>query len=86
MRAEREAELDQVVRLCRSLGADDKQARVMAQQLVKRADQIAADRGCDRVEAMQYLLNLTLRGAAGEAPPGFEGGAAPERDGDPASG
>jgi hypothetical protein len=49
----------------------------MARQLVKRADQIAAERNCGRVEAMQYLLSLTFQGAQGEAPPGFEGGEPP---------
>jgi hypothetical protein len=36
------------------------------------------DRGCDRVQAIQYLLGLTMKGAQGEAPPGFEGGQPPE--------
>lgn len=72
------SELEQVTRLCRSMGADEAQAQRMAEQLLKRADQIAVDRGCDRVQAMQYLLGLTMKGAQGEAPPGFEGGQSPE--------
>lgn len=72
------SELEQVKRLCASLGADDAQAERMATQLLKRADQIATERNCDRVQAMNYLLELTLKGAKGEPPPGFEGGAPPK--------
>ncbi len=71
-------DLEQVKRLCRSLGADEKQAEVMAKQLLKRAEQIARERNCDQVEAMRYLLDISLKGASGEAPPGFEGGPPPE--------
>lgn len=67
-------ELEQVKKLCRSMGATPSQAETMARQLIKRAEQIAQERNVDRVEAMRYLLDLTLRGARGEAPPGFEGG------------
>lgn len=72
------SELEQVKRLCASLGADDGQAERMAAQLMKRADQIAKQRGCSRVDAMQYLLSLTMKGAQGETPEGFEGGKAPD--------
>lgn len=74
------SEIEQIERLCRSLGADGEQARRMAEQLLKRADQIAAERNCDRLQAMQHLLSLTFQGAQGETPPGFEGGKPPERD------
>ena len=60
------------------MGADEAQAQRMAKQLLKRADQIAVDRGCDRVQAMQYLLSLTMKGAQGETPLGFEGGKPPD--------
>ncbi|MFX3681400.1 MAG: hypothetical protein ACN6I3_00630 [bacterium] len=72
-------DLEHVKRLCRSLGADEQQAATMAKQLMRRAEQIAQERKCDRVEAMRYLLDITLKGARGEAPPGFEGGLPPER-------
>ncbi|GAB5559179.1 MAG: hypothetical protein SynsKO_08260 [Synoicihabitans sp.] len=71
------SEIEQVARLCRSLGADETRAKVMAEQLIKRADQIAVERNCDRLQAMQYLISLTLQGAQGETPPGFEGGKPP---------
>ena len=60
------------------MGADEAQAQRMAKQLLKRADQIAVDRGCDRVQAMQYLLSVTRKGAQGETPLGFEGGKPPD--------
>jgi hypothetical protein len=45
----------------------------MADQLLKRCDQLAAQRGIPRVEAMGYLLQLVTKGAQGETPEGFEG-------------
>ncbi len=71
-------DFEHVKRLCRSFGADEAQAETMARQLMKRADQIAEQRNCDRTEAMAYLLEITLKGARGEAPPGFEGGEPPQ--------
>ncbi len=70
-------DFEHVKRLCRSFGADEAQAAVMAKQLMKRAEQIAEERNCDQVEAMRYLLDIALKGAQGEAPPGFEGGEPP---------
>lgn len=70
-------DFEHVKRLCRSFGADETQAEVMARQLMKRAEQIAQERNCDQVEAMRYLLEIALKGASGEAPPGFEGGEPP---------
>ena len=76
--AGRVEDFEHVKRLCRSFGADEQQAAVMAKQLMKRAEQIARERNCDQVEAMRYLLDIALKGAQGEAPPGFEGGPPPE--------
>ena len=45
----------------------------MADQLLKRCDQLAAERGWTRVRAMEHLLTLLTRGRAGETAPGFEG-------------
>ncbi len=75
-------ETEQIAALCRQWGAAPEQAQTMARQLLKRAEQLAEQRGCSRVDALQYLLNLTLRGARGESPPGFEGGAPPAAPGD----
>jgi len=70
-------EHEQLVALCAKMGAAPAQAEVMAAQLAKRADQLAAERGITRVEAMGHLLQLVVKGRSGEAPPGFEGGRPP---------
>lgn len=65
-------ELVQLTGLCRKLGAPPGQAEAMARQLIKRADQLAADRGQTREEAMAYLLHLLVQGRSGEVPPEFK--------------
>ncbi len=67
-------EREQLIQLCTKLGATTPAAAAtMADQLSKRCDQLAAQRGISRVEAMTYLLQLVTKGSQGEAPPGFEG-------------
>jgi len=67
-------EREQLIQLCTQLGAPTPAAAAtMADQLSKRCDQLVAQRGISRVEAMNYLLQLVTKGAQGEAPPGFEG-------------
>lgn len=67
-------EREQLIQLCTRLGAPNATAAAtMADQLIKRCDQLAAQRGISRVEAMAYLLQLVTKGSQGEAPPGFEG-------------
>ena len=62
-------ELDQMTELCTRLGAGPQQARTMAAQLLKRADQLASERGIDRVAALKHLVDLVVKGRNGEAPP-----------------
>jgi hypothetical protein len=73
-------ELAQLTRLCRGLGAAPVQAEAMARQLIKRADQLVAERGQTREEVMAYLLRLVVQGRSGEVPGEFQapasGGAA----------
>ncbi len=64
-------ELAQLTKLCRGLGATPEQADVMARQLIKRADQLVAERGQNRAEAMAYLLRLVVQGRQGEVPKDF---------------
>ena len=64
-------ELTQLTKLCRGLGATPEQADVMARQLIKRADQLVAERGQNRAEAMAYLLRLVAQGRQGEVPKDF---------------
>lgn len=61
-------ELEQLTQLCENLGAPRVQALTMAAQLAKRATQLAAERGEAREVAMARLLELVVRGRAGEAP------------------
>jgi hypothetical protein len=70
-------ERDQLLSLCARLGASPAQATTMADQLLKRCDQLVADRGWTRVQAMEHLLTLVMRGRSGETAPGFEGGTPP---------
>jgi hypothetical protein len=65
-------ENDKLTRLCQSLGASPAQAAVMAAQLLKRAEQISAQRGISREAALQELLEIVVKGRAGEVPARFE--------------
>ncbi len=62
------SELEQLTALCGNLGAGPAQAAVMAAQLQKRATQFASERGVTREAAMQYLLELVVKGRHGETP------------------
>lgn len=65
-------ELAQLTKLCRSLGAAPGPADAMARQLMKRADQLVAERKQTREEAMAYLLRLVVQGRAGDVPEEFQ--------------
>lgn len=67
------SERDQLLKLFQKLGADEAKAGVMADQTIKRCDQLVASRGMSRMEAMAHLLQLVTKGSQGIAPPGFEG-------------
>ena len=64
-------ELEQLTQLCERLGAPPVQARTMAAQLIKRADQLAAERGIAREVALKGLLDVVVKGRAGEVPAQF---------------
>lgn len=49
----------------RNLGAEEKAARVMAGQLLKRADQLVRERSITQLEAVEYLLQVTIAGRDG---------------------
>ena len=70
-------EREQLVALCSRLGANGPQASTMADQLLKRCDQLVAERGWTRMHAMEHLLSLVVKGRSGETIPGFEGGKPP---------
>lgn len=54
-----------LVNLCCRMGAGEDQAKVMARQLIKRSEQIAQERGVNRVEAMRELIELLIKGRNG---------------------
>lgn len=58
-------EIDQVAAVFINLGATEAQARTMAAQVLKRADQLAQEREIDRLEALQYLLQVAIAGRDG---------------------
>lgn len=64
-------EHEQLAQLCEGLGAPRPQAQTMARQLLKRADQIAAERGIARETALKGLLEVVVRGRSGEVPKDF---------------
>lgn len=64
-------ELEQLTQLCARLGATGAQAQTMAAQLLKRADQIAGERGIPRETALRDLLEIVVKGRAGEVPERF---------------
>jgi hypothetical protein len=64
-------ELEQLTQLCERLGAPTAQARIMAAQLIKRADQLVAERGISREMALKGLLDVVVKGRAGEVPAQF---------------
>ena len=65
------SELVQLTKLCGGLGATPAQAEAMARQLMKRADQLVAERGQTREDAMTYLLRLVVQGRSGDVPQEF---------------
>lgn len=64
-------ELEQLTQLCQRLGAPPAQAATLAAQLLKRADQLAVERGLTRESALRGLLEVVVKGRAGEVPAGF---------------
>jgi hypothetical protein len=65
-------ETEQLVQFCQKLGASRSQAEVMAAQLLKRADQLAAERGDTRDAALARLLEIVATGRAGKVPAEFQ--------------
>ena len=64
-------EHEQLTKVCEQLGAPHAQAATMAAQLMKRADQLASERGITREAALKGLLDVVIKGRAGEVPPDF---------------
>ncbi|HEU5078901.1 MAG TPA: hypothetical protein VFT72_06795 [Opitutaceae bacterium] len=60
-------EHEQLVSLFEKMGSTKVQAETLARQLAKRADQLSAERGISRVEAMSHLLQLLAKARQGES-------------------
>jgi hypothetical protein len=65
------SDLEKITTLCARLGAPPEQAATMARQLLKRADQLSAERGITREAALAQLLQILVEGRQGNVPPGF---------------
>lgn len=61
-------EVEQLTLAFERLGAPHAQAATMATQLLKRADQLARERGITREAALARLLDVVVKGRAGEVP------------------
>ena len=64
-------ELQQLTEVCVRLGAPATQAPTMAAQLLKRAGQLAAERGTTRETELARLMQLVVQGRAGTVPADF---------------
>ena len=73
------SETEQLRALCERLGANPTQAATMAAQLAKRATQLAAERGVTREAALARLLEVVVKGRAGEVPGEFTPPPPPEK-------
>jgi 5,10-methenyltetrahydromethanopterin hydrogenase len=66
-------EEQKVARIFVGMGAGSDQAVRMAQQILKRAEQLMVERGLSKLEALDHLLRIATSGAQGTPPIGFEG-------------
>ncbi len=67
-----ETEREGLIRFCRGMGAPSNRAALMADRLLKRAEQLSVQRGISREAALEYLLQVMVHGRRGEV---YEGGA-----------
>ena len=74
------SEREQLSEVCVRLGATRAQAETMAGQLLKRAEQLAGDRGSTREAELARLLQIVIQGRAGEVSPGFSRSSAPSAE------
>ena len=70
---EHELTIAQVAQAFKNLGSSNEQARIMAEQLVKRADQLAKENNSSLIEELGKLLETVSCGAQGRLKPSDEG-------------
>ena len=75
-------EHEQLQQLCERLGAAPAQAAIMASQLLKRSEQLARERGITREVALKGLLEVVVKGRAGEVPAQFGAPVSPPKIGE----
>jgi len=73
------SDLEKITLLCTRLGATPDQASTMSAQLLKRAEQISAERGVTREVALAQLLEILVQGRQGNVPPAFKPPAPPSK-------
>ena len=64
-------EISQLAKVFENLGAPAGKARIMAGQLLRRAEQIAAERNISKIESLDRLIRLCVKGFHGEVDPNF---------------
>ena len=69
---EHEQTIVQVAQAFKNLGSSNEQARIMAEQLVKRADQLAKENNSSFIEELGKLLETVSCGAQGRLKPSDE--------------
>ena len=65
----------QICQLLIRLGATSAQAEVMSRQILRRAEQIAVERGIERLQALDSLLRAVVSGRHGIVEPEDKDGA-----------
>ena len=64
-------EVRQLAKVFENLGAEPPQAQTMARQILRRADQLAEEKHISRVESLDRLMRLCVRGFHGVVDPDF---------------
>ena len=62
----------EVAQIFVNLGASEKNAHVMARQLIKRAEQVAEEKKTSKITELQKLLEISVLGAQGRLHPSDE--------------
>ena len=62
----------EVAQIFVKLGASEKNAKLMARQLIKRAEQVAEEKKTSKIEELQKLLEISVLGAQGRLHPSDE--------------
>lgn len=64
-------EVQKLSKVFENLGAQSTQALTMARQVMRRADQLAEEKNISRIDSLERLMRLCVRGFQGEISPDF---------------